>query len=869
MAVAASRDPFAVRLRRHREAAGLTQEELAERAGLTAKGISALERAERRRPYPQTVRALASALALSDEERADLIASVPRPGDPDGPGAHGAPAPGGTSLPMPPTPMLGRGEELALVIEQIRAPEVRLLTITGPGGVGKTRLAVEAARSVAADEPFAGLTWFCDLSAVRSSGDVLQAIARALPTAFPSSGEPSEAIVRFLGERPCLLLLDNLEHLLDAAPGIGRLLASTRLTILATSREPLRLRWERLLPLQPLSLPDLRHLPAPGALAAVPSVALFVDRAGAGSSPFVLDASNAAAVAKLCARLDGLPLAIELVAARAAQLGAQSALERLDRHLPIGEVPLRDAPERHRSLRATFEWSLDLLPDDHRALFARLGAFEGGWTVEAAEAVAPAGLADVLEALWSLADRSLLVVTAADDAGEARFGMLDTAREVAREHLRAAGGDEVATAHARYCAGLAERLAGELKGPSQASAAVQLEREEANFRAALSWAAGHVGDEAYEIGLRLSGSLGWFWFLHGYPPEARAWFEALLETPAADSGPKTAVLRARALNAAGFRATDQGEYELAARAHGDALATWRATGDVPGLVASLHGVGDTALWLGRPVEALAAYEQGLALATGRGTAEDVALFEFHLGQLGWLTGRLRDAEQHAQTALDVATASGSTTWPPYALFILASVAHETGMVRRAGERYRRALQLAWEHRDRLCVRMALPGLAALAALEGDPVRAVRLTAAAGSLESSAGIWAFPPIRERHERWFRAAVERMDEATQRDAWAEGASMSIDEVIDEALALPKLPRDAALVTTARIRLSVREREVLDLVAAGHSNRAIAEVLVVTPHTAKYHVTSLLNKLGAANRAEAVARAAGLGLIAIAPN
>jgi non-specific serine/threonine protein kinase len=227
-----------------------------------------------------------------------------------------------------------------------------------------------------------------------------------------------------------------------------------------------------------------------------------------------------------------------------------------------------------------------------------------------------------------------------------------------------------------------------------------------------------------------------------------------------------------------------------------------------------------------------------------------------------LVDRLEDAHRYAEDALAIARSAGSTTWPPYALFVLASVAHERGDVVRAGALYREAIALAWEHHDRLGVRMALPGLAALATLEGDASRAMRLAGAASALEENAGIWAFPPIRERHERWLAAAQRSLSEDARAAAWAEGRRLSIEETVGHALE-PAVPAGDAAARGDR--LSLREREVLDLLARGASNRQIAEALFVTEHTAKYHVKSLFNKLGAANRAEAVSRAIALGLIA----
>ncbi|HEU4919483.1 MAG TPA: LuxR C-terminal-related transcriptional regulator [Candidatus Limnocylindrales bacterium] len=864
-------------LRQHREAAGLTQEELAERAGLTAKGISALERGERRRPYPATVRAIADALHVNEADRAALIASVPSRAPVQHPPSSPMETPGSRLPPESAAPLYGRDAELELLRDQLLAPEVRLMTVVGPGGVGKTRLATAAARSLAAVDAFAHGVWFVDLSPLTEPSHVIPATARTLGALDAGATAGIEALAAFLAGRRCLLVLDNFEQVLSAATDLGGLIASSpELTVLVTSREPLRLRWERTLPLQPLALPDVRHLPPVEDLARVPAVALFVERARASAPAFELSDANAAPVAELCVRLDGLPLAIELVAARAAQFGPAATLDRLARRLPVPGAAMRDAPVRQRSLRATLEWSLDLLEPAERTLFRRLAVFAGGWDLAAAGAVAGDVLPDVLGGLTSLADKSLIVVEptamSATASGEPRFRMLDTARSVALDLLEASGDEPtVRRAHARYFAGLAEASAGQMQGATQADVVARLEREEENFRQAINWTRRSGNQGALEEGLRLVGALAWYWFLHGYPADAREWFEDLLG-PEDDVGPveegsataRALTLRAKALNAAGFRATDQGEYQLGATYHEAALAIWRRLSATPGLVASLHGVGDTALWQGNVEKAAASYDEGLDLAETRGTAEDVALFAFHLGQLSWLDGRLDAAEEHAERALRVARSAGSTTWPPYGLFVLASVAHERGETARAGALYREAIGLGWAHHDRLCLRMVLPGLAALATLEGDPARALRLAGAASALEENAGIWAFPPIRERHERWLATAREALRPRARAAAWNEGRSLAIDEVVADALAeATGSPADG--LGEGR-RLSPREREVLDLVALGRSNRQIAEALFVTEHTAKYHVASLFNKLGATNRAEAVSRAVAFGLLAV---
>jgi non-specific serine/threonine protein kinase len=444
---------------------------------------------------------------------------------------------------------------------------------------------------------------------------------------------------------------------------------------------------------------------------------------------------------------------------------------------------------------------------------------------------------------------------------------------VALDLLEARGNsDDVRVRHARYFASFAESAAADLQGATQAAAVRRLERDEDNIGQALRWTISTQHPEAVDAAMRIAGALGWYWFLHGYPPDAREWFDAILsstgDVESGGDGPDEhgMTLRAKALNAAGFRATDHGEYAAAGTFHERALSIWRRLVNTPGLVASLHGVGDTALWQGDVPAARAAYDEGLSIARSQGTLEDVSLFAFHLAQLSWLTGELDAGERFGEEALRVGREAGSTTWPPYALFVLASLAHERGDVSGAGARYREAIELAWEHRDRLCIRMALPGLAGLATLEGDPVRALRLAGAANALEENAGIWAFPPIHDRHERWLAAAREAVDPQAGEAAWAAGRALHLDDAVAYALEQATAIGDpvAGARNESDAPLTSREREVLELIAQGRSNREIAEALFVTEHTVKYHVTSLFNRLDVTSRAEAVARAAALGFL-----
>ena len=476
--------PFGARLRRLREAAGLTQEQLASKAGLTPKAISVLERGERKRPYPHTVRALADALGLSDGERAPLFASVP--------GRAAAPTPSTTTsapstLPAPPTQLVGREREVEAASDILRRRQTRLLTLTGPGGVGKTRLALEVVRRAAEDFPDG--TAFVALAPLGDADLVVSTLCRTLGLREAGGRSPRDTLHAYLSDRELLLVLDNFEHVMGAAPEVSGLLSSCPgLCVLVTSRAPLRLRGERECLVPPLAVPDPSHAPdvetVNGALAA----RLFLDRAREVSSTFLLTRKNAASVAAICWRLAGLPLALELAAAQARFLGPTELLSRLDRVLQSGGA--RDLPERQRTLHATLDWSHDLLSEEEQTLFQRLSVFSGGFTLETAEAVGAygqVGIEDVLGLLGRLVEQSLVRVEPGADGGEVRYGMLEPVRQYALEKLEESGEDERTRArHAAYFGDLAVRAGPELKLEDQAVRLERLASEHDNLRAALS-----------------------------------------------------------------------------------------------------------------------------------------------------------------------------------------------------------------------------------------------------------------------------------------------------------------------------------------------------------------------------------------------
>jgi predicted ATPase/DNA-binding XRE family transcriptional regulator len=712
---------FGALLRRLRKEAGLSQQELALRAGLSLNAVNALERRVRKHPYPHTVRSLADALGLP-EARASLLAAIPDRGKTASAVATPASVPEAT-LPSPPTPIVGREKELGEMRDLLRdGSEVRLLTLTGIGGVGKTRLAVEVARG--AGSRFTDGVAFVGLASLPDPSLFASVLLRSLGLREAEERTPSEALRYHLREKQLLLDLDNFEHLLGAAVEVAGLLEGCPgLVVLATSRAPLRLRGEQEYPVPPLALPPSTRDLTTGDLLKAPSDRLFLERASAVSPGFEITEGNAPAVAAICWRLAGLPLALELAAAKARVLEPAALLARLDRALSTAWA--RDLPERQRTMRSTLDWSHDLLAEEERVLFRRLSVFSGGFTLEAAEEVCASGeieRQEIPETLGGLIEQSL--VTASPEANGTRYYMLEPVRQYALERLEESG-EKAATygRHDKHFVALVERARPVFLGAEHPLWLGRLEQEHDNLREVLRRA--RECDDVCS-GLRLVGALSWFWWIRGYLEEGRRWAEGFLSEPFDDDRPGYRRLRARALYGSGELAFGQGDLARAAEFFEEALALFRGLGDDGGIADVLVELGQVARAHGDHDRAAALSEEGLRSGRGSGDSRVVAIALVTLGRVDSHRGDAEGAIARHEESLAHFRNIGHGWGSAYALANLAVAALGRGDLERAWASGEESLSMYEELGDRSGMALALINLGDVARMRGDNEQAKTL-----------------------------------------------------------------------------------------------------------------------------------------------
>jgi predicted ATPase/transcriptional regulator with XRE-family HTH domain len=705
-------------LRHHRYSANLTQEALAARAGLTPQAISLLERGERRRPHKYTVDKLAEVLGLTGHDLARFEAAARRSSV-----RHATAVPSHGDLPTPVTPLVGREHEATSVVHLLLREEVRLLTLTGPGGVGKTRLAVEVAGRLR--NAFADGVAFVPLAPLRDVALLPSILANALGIKEVAGQALRETLEQHLRDRQMLLVLDNFEHLPTAVPVVAALVgACPQLAALVTSRGPLRLDGEHQFPVPPLRLPEA-SLQSPAVdLQHSPAIELFRQRAQAVMPTFELTHTNVNTVAEICRRLDGLPLALELAAANVRLLEPTALLARLDQALSTAWT--RDLPERQRTMRSTLDWSHDLLTENERVLFRRLSVFSGGFTLEAAEETCAFGVIEqeeVLELLGRLLEQSLVTVSPAAD-GSRRYGMLEPVRQYARENLEESG--EVAATrerHAQHFVTLAETAKPVFLGPEYPVWSGRLERDHDNLREVLRWAR-EAGDVC--AGLRLVGALSWFWWTHGYLLEGRRWAEELLSQPFDDDHPSCAPARAGALCAAGELAFGQGDLARAAALFEESLALYRGLKGDSGVAAVLVELGQVARAQGEHDRAAALSEESLDLGHTLGDTRVAAIALSTLGRVERHRGNTEGAIAHYEESLALFREIGHGWGSAYTLANLAVAAHGRGDLQRALALNKESLSIYSGLGDKSGMALVLINLGDVAREQGDENQAVAL-----------------------------------------------------------------------------------------------------------------------------------------------
>jgi predicted ATPase/DNA-binding XRE family transcriptional regulator len=758
-----------------RTAAALSQEALAERAGVSARAVGDLERGVHQAPRLETVRLLADALELDEQGRAALLAAA-RPTVMDEP-THSEPVPPIPSLPRPPSRLIGREPEVAVLRDLLAQGEPRLVTLTGPGGTGKTRLAQEVAAILA--DWFPDGFWFVDLSPLTDADLVLPTVATVL--GVPEGGDGLETRLRgFLANKRALLVLDNVERVVAAAPRVTAMLAhAPGLRVLATSRMPLHVQGEQEFPLSPLAFPDATSLSSREEVEQFAAVRLFVERARAIQPDFAMSAANARAIAAICQRVDGLPLAIELAAARVRVLPPMALVARLEKRLPLLTGGARTLPARQRTMRDAIAWSYDLLTPKEQSLFRRLAVFAGGFTLDAAEAMEESGEGlQAFDGVVALVEHSLLRQIAGID-DEPRYLMLETVREFGLEQLALAGEEDAARQrHADHYRRLAEELSGDpykvLRSRTQVE---RMATELDNLRLAFAWC-----DEHHEVDalLRFTSVFWRLWQVRGLYREVFA----LVEQALTQSSPQASVARLDALTGAVMLAVFLGDYARAATLSAEERALAQEFGD-PRLVAmALCNAGLLTSRHGEFGQAEALFAEALRLARAIGHVELEGWANLWIGDMALVQARYEQAAARYAEALAFFQA---TDWEWGLADVnagLGGVLYGTGDLPGAAAHYGKSLERACQLGATMLAVGPLLGLSGVFAESGYAEQGARLFGAAEGIMASLGAPSFPRDHPARDRAFAALMAFLGESRLAAILDTGRALTFEQVVTEA-------------------------------------------------------------------------------------
>jgi predicted ATPase/DNA-binding CsgD family transcriptional regulator len=747
---------------------------------------------------------------------------------------------------VPLTSFVGREGEISAIATLLEQPDVRLLTLTGPGGIGKTRLALEVAHRLS--PTFDGEVYFVPLASVDSADEVLPAIADTLDVWDTKGATLQHRIALTLPPSPVLLVLDNFEHLVDAAPVVAELLlACPQVTILTTSRAPLHIQGEREYSVPQLRVPDALELPRHDELKENEAFALFVDRARAVNRDFTVTDANARTIAEICSSLDGLPLAIELAAARTKVLPPAALLDRLDNRLKILRTPTRNLPPRLQTMRATIDWSYELLTPDEQSAFRRLAVFAGDFSLAGSSAVLELPEDEAVDVIDSLLDKSLLL-SQEPFGDQPYFRMLAVVREFGLEKLGASGEDEATRGRlGEYVASLSEDVFDGLLGPDQGRLLDLLDREHDNIGAALNWA---TDTGQWLLAARIAGHL-WQWAdVRGHLSQGRAWYERILEQPV-DYPPRLlsnlyyghAVLAGTSADAA---RSAQFAYRL--------LEIGEQSDDEYLLAAGKNLVGftrQTAQDVENTIQALALWEKlGEQVRAGLAAGE--------ISRVTRQLGELDTAESYARKSYDLLRETGHVWGIALAASGVGRIHQLRGDLERAAAKYREGLELVRGIGDRILVLRFTEFMAEVASDGGDLPCAVALASASSRMRQVIGYQIRYAAEAESGRAMleRARVALGDERFESE-WHAGQQMSLDAAIDLAMSVEPSPQATPETSVEpATNLTRRERDVLRLVVAGRTDQEIADELFISYRTVTTHVTNILNKLGVGSRTEAAA-------------